>query len=71
MKDNEKVEWEQLYVDIGARSGEEARSLVEIGDPIVVVAPPLELANGRIASRSLDNRAGVYVALEALRRLGR
>ena len=39
-----------------------------IGDPMVLVAPPLELANGRVASRTLDNRAGVYVALETLRR---
>ena len=37
VKDNEKVEWDQLYVDIGARNGEDARSLVEIGDPMVVV----------------------------------
>lgn len=69
VKDDEKVEWEQLYVDIGARDGEEARSLVEPGDPMVVVGAPIELAGGRIASSSLDNRAGVYVALEALRRL--
>jgi endoglucanase len=67
-KDNEKVEWDQLYVDLGARDGEEARSLVAPGDPIALLAPPLELANGRIVSRSLDNRAGVYVALETLRR---
>jgi endoglucanase len=69
VKDNEKVEWDQLYVDIGARDADEARSLVAPGDPIVLLAPPLELANGRIVSRSLDNRAGVYVALEAMRRL--
>jgi putative aminopeptidase FrvX len=68
VKDNEKVEWGQLYVDIGAKNGDEARALVAPGDPMVVVAPPLELANGRVASRSLDNRAGVYVAVEALRR---
>ncbi|MBA2333179.1 MAG: M20/M25/M40 family metallo-hydrolase [Actinobacteria bacterium] len=65
----EKIEWSNLYVDIGARSGEEARELVAPGDPMVVIAPPLELAGSRIASRSLDNRAGVYVALEAFRRL--
>ena len=35
---------------------------------MVLDAPPLELAHGRLASRTLDNRAGVYVALEALRR---
>ena len=68
-KDDEKVEWEELYVDIGARDGVEARGLVEFGDPMVVAGPPVELAGGRIASRSLDNRAGVYVALEALRQL--
>ena len=68
VKDNEKVEWGQLYVDVGAKDGEEARTLVAPGDPMVVVAPPLELANGRVASRALDNRAGVYVALETLRR---
>jgi len=69
-KDDEKVEWEQLYVDIGAADGSEARALVAPGDPMVVVAPPLELAHDRIASRSLDNRACVYVALETLCRLG-
>ena len=68
VKDNEKVEWGQLYVDIGAKDGEEARSLVAPGDPMVLAAPPLELAGGRVASRTLDNRAGVYVALETLRR---
>ena len=68
-KDDEKVEWEQLYIDIGATDGQEARSLVAPGDPIVAVAPPLELASGRISSSHLDNRAGVYVALEILRRL--
>ena len=69
VKDDEKVEWEQLYVDIGARDGKEARALVEPGDPMVLVGPPVELAGGRVASRSLDDRAGVYVALEVLRRL--
>jgi putative aminopeptidase FrvX len=68
VKDNEKVEWKQLYVDVGAKDAEQARSLVSPGDALVVVAPPVELANGRVASRSLDNRAGVFVALETLRR---
>ena len=68
VKDNEKVEWGQLYVDIGAKDGSEARALVATGDPMVLDAPPLELAHGRLASRTLDNRAGVYVALETLRR---
>jgi endoglucanase len=68
-RDAEKVEWDQLYVDVGARDGDDARALVAPGDPIVLDAPPLELANGRITSRSLDNRASVHVALEALKAL--
>ena len=69
LKDDEKVEWDQLYVDIGARDAGEARALVEPGDPIVIVGPPVELAGGRLASRGLDDRVGVYVALETFRRL--
>jgi putative aminopeptidase FrvX len=69
VSDSEKVEWDQLYVDVGARDREEALALVEPGDPMVCVAPPVELANGRVASRNADNRASVYVALEAFRQL--
>jgi endoglucanase len=68
-KEDEKKEWSDLYVDIGARDGDDARTLVAPGDPMILAAPPLELANGRIASRNLDNRACVYIALEVLRRL--
>ncbi len=69
VKDAEKVEWDQLYVDVGARDRDEALALVEPGDPVVTVAPPIELANGRVASRNADNRACVYIALEAYRQL--
>ena len=60
---------EDLYLDVGARDGEEARSLVRPGDAAVVAGGPLELRNDRIVSRSLDNRLGSYVALEAARRI--
>jgi putative aminopeptidase FrvX len=63
------VEVKRLHVDIGARDGDEARKLVSEGDQIVIAAEPLELPNGRVASRSLDNRLGVYVALEVARRV--
>jgi endoglucanase len=64
------VELKGLHVDIGARDGEEARSLVREGDPIVIAAEPVELRGDRIVSRSLDNRLGIYVALEVARRVG-
>jgi endoglucanase len=64
------VELKGLHVDIGVRDGEEARSLVREGDPIVITAEPVELRGDRIVSRSLDNRLGIYVALEVARRVG-
>jgi putative aminopeptidase FrvX len=63
------VELKGLHVDIGVGDGDEARSLVRVGDPIVITAEPLELRDGRLASRSLDNRLGAYVALEVARRV--
>lgn len=62
-------EFSDLFVDIGARDGEEARRLVRPGDAAVIAGAPLELRNDRVASRSLDNRLGSYVALEVARRV--
>jgi endoglucanase len=61
------AEVRDLHIDIGARDGDEARKLVRIGDVAVIDAEPLELPNGRLVSRALDNRLGSYVALEAAR----
>ncbi|MGI8859946.1 MAG: M42 family metallopeptidase [Rubrobacteraceae bacterium] len=58
-----------LWVDIGAKDADEARGMVEVGDVGVLDQDLLELPNGRIASRSLDNRMGAFVVLEALRLL--
>ncbi len=59
--------WESLRIDIGAQSRDEALSLVRPGDPVVLEAPATELCNGRITAPSLDDRAGVFACLEALR----
>jgi endoglucanase len=60
-------ELKELHVDIGAKDGEEARSLVRIGDVGVVDVEPMLIRHDRIVSRSLDNRVGCYVAAEAAR----
>lgn len=60
---------QQLYIDIGATSRDDAARLVKIGDPAVIAAEPVELANGRIASKAMDNRLGAYIVLEAARRV--
>lgn len=62
------VELKGLHIDVGAADREEAAELVRVGDPVVIASEPLHLAGGRTVSRSMDNRLGAYVALEALRR---
>ena len=58
-----------LHIDIGAKDGDEARSLARVGDVAIISAEPVELPNGRVVSRSLDNRVGCFVAYETLRLL--
>jgi len=61
------AEVKSMHIDIGARDGEEARAAVRVGDVAVIDAEPVELPNGRLTSRALDNRLGSYIALEAAR----
>jgi endoglucanase len=56
-----------LHIDIGAANGEEARGLARVGDWAVIDVEPVELQGGRYASRSMDNRLGCFIALEAAR----
>ncbi len=58
-----------LWIDIGAKDAEEARGLARVGDSGVLDQSLVELPNGRVASRSVDNRMGAFVVLEALRLL--
>jgi endoglucanase len=63
------VELKALHIDIGANDRDEALGLVRLGDPVVIATEPIDLLDGRLASRALDNRLGVYVALEVARRV--
>jgi putative aminopeptidase FrvX len=60
-------ELKDLHIDIGAKDGDDAKALVRIGDVAVIAGEPVELPNDRVASRSMDNRLGCYVAYEAAR----
>ncbi|HTE61660.1 MAG TPA: M20/M25/M40 family metallo-hydrolase [Solirubrobacteraceae bacterium] len=60
-------ELRHLHIDIGAANGEEARGRVRVGDVAVIAGEPLEYPNGRIVSRSMDNRLGCFVAYEVAR----
>ena len=70
LRDEERkkvAEIRDLHIDVGAKDGDEARSLVRVGDVAVLTGAPEELPNGRVVSRSMDNRLGSFVALEAAR----
>jgi len=62
------VELKSLHIDIGAEDGDAAAGVVRVGDPVVIASEPRQLVGDRMVSRSMDNRLGAYVALEALRR---
>ncbi len=56
-----------LHIDIGARDGKQASTMVRVGDVAVIDAAPVQMPNERLAARALDNRLGSFVALEAAR----
>lgn len=56
---------EDLYVDL-ALPEEEVRARVRVGDRVTLRRSPVDLLNGRIAGKSVDNRASAAVLLEAL-----
>ncbi|MFB6095884.1 MAG: M42 family peptidase [Haloferacaceae archaeon] len=58
----------EQYVDVGAADGDEARELVDVGDPVTVSTTVEELHGDHLAARGMDNRIGVWSAAEGLRR---
>ncbi len=68
--DDKKVpKFNDLWIDIGAIDRDDAGKRVEVGDAAVLDHPMHLIGNDLIVSRSLDNRVGAFVALEATRLL--
>ncbi|MCK5129394.1 MAG: M20/M25/M40 family metallo-hydrolase [Clostridiales bacterium] len=53
-----------LFIDLGF-SVDKVKEMVSIGNMVTFNAPPIKLLNSRIASKSMDDRMGVAVMLEA------
>ena len=62
------VKLDGLHIDVGAADGDQAKTMLRIGDPAVIDAAPAQLVGERVISRSMDNRLGAYIALEFARR---
>jgi len=63
------VETRDLWIDIGASNRANALTRVSVGDAAVVDASFIQLTDDLCLSRSMDNRVGAFVALEAVRLL--
>ncbi len=68
LQKKDKVEADELFIDLGCDSKEEAEKLVPKGSYIVHDTDMVELQNGRFAGRAFDDRIGVYVIYEAAKR---
>jgi len=67
--DRKPVERDDLVLDVGAKDGDELRSLIRPGDNVIWHGAPHALQGNRVISRAFDNRMGCYVALESARRI--
>ena len=59
---------ESLWIDTGLPA-DEVKRLVHVGDPVCYVPTMAFLGQDKIASKGLDDKIGVFVVAEALRRI--
>jgi endoglucanase len=62
-------EFHELWIDIGATNGEEARGLVAIGDPATCELGMRTIRGQLVSGVKMDNTSGLFVVFEALKRL--
>ena len=58
---------DDLYIDIGADSKEEAEEMVSIADPIHFDSEWIEFGDQRVKSKAIDDRIGCAVMMELLK----
>ena len=63
-----KPSLDKLYIDIGAKTMKEAEKYVSIGDTAAFVGGYYE-QNGLVITKALDDRAGCYILIEAMKKL--
>jgi len=68
---NKNVTMENIWVDIGANTKEEAQKMVAIGDPMVIDVPFVAMPNDKVCSRACDDKAGAFVVAEVMRELSK
>jgi len=66
-RDKTKNDIEKIWIDIGARNKREAEKRVQIGDTATFELGVLDLGNNLFSGPGLDDKVGLFVAMEALR----
>jgi tetrahedral aminopeptidase len=66
---NKVPQFQDLWVDVGARDRKEAESWVTHGDPVTFALGYQELRNGIAAAPAMDDKVGVWTVMETLRLL--
>ncbi len=61
------VDVEKIWIDIGAKNKKEAGKRVEIGDCVTFELGVTELSSDLVSSPGLDDKVGLFIAMEALR----
>jgi endoglucanase len=62
------VKLEDLWIDIGAKNKAEAAELIKVGDPVTLQLGYQEMRNNLANAPGMDDRTGLWVVMEALRR---
>ena len=62
------VKVKEMWIDIGASNREQALSVVSIGDPVTLQLGYQELQNNLVNGPAMDDRCGVWVVVEAMKR---
>ncbi len=62
------VKTKELWLDIGAKNKKESAEAVQIGDPVTLELGYQEMRNNLANSPGMDNKTGLWVCFEALRR---
>jgi len=60
---------DELYIDIGARSKEEAERYVSIGDYVIFDSEYVEFGEGLVKAKALDNRVGCSLLIKLIKEI--
>ena len=63
---NKKIAFDEMYIDIGAESKDEAENMVKIGDPVYFCTES-ELIGDCFKAKALDDRVGCFILVELLK----